>query len=151
MAACGASFLDTARYLERCGYRTSSGKLNWSARQVYFEWFKYRVARGRGLPAKRLEAEEDAALFRAMDAGDSEEVGRILDLQAFRKSMGVKRGATTYPVRTKVKTLKDRSRVAWWEASKAARQEGKAGPPEPLFDSRGRPLKGRRFSRIKKT
>ena len=56
----------------------------------------------------------------------------------------------TYPLRTKIKTVKDRTRAEWWKATEAARLRGEPGPPEPTFDSRGRPLKGRRFSRARR-
>jgi hypothetical protein len=149
----GASLRESARHLERCGYRTPSGKLNWSAGQAYFEWMKFRVAkglgaRGRGEVAKRIEAAENEALLRVW--GDEAAEARLFETWRLRDALGPRRKATTYPLRTKIKTAEDRARRAWWEASKSAISRGEAGPPEPLMDSRGRPLKGRRFSKIKR-
>jgi hypothetical protein len=150
----GASFLDSARYLELCGYRTPSGKLNWSAQQVCFEWMKARSARGLGaVLAKRRKAAEaaDYAETMALHRASPEETVRLLESMRRRDlSLRDPRPRQTYPLRTKIKTAKDRARAAWWKASQAAMKRGEAGPPEPLFDSRGRPLKGRRFSKIKR-
>lgn len=138
----GASFLDTARYLEERGYRTPRGSLHWSPKQVAYEWMKYRAAKGKGVASKRL-AQARQAMILATD--DFEEIARMIQTW---EATG--RSATTYRLRVKPTTVREKALAEWWKATEAARQRGEPGPAEPRFDSRGRPLKGRRFSRVKR-
>jgi hypothetical protein len=148
----GATLLDSARYLEERGYRTPRGRLRWSAAQAYFEWLKFRVAKGRGTPLARELADNDFAAF--INAKSDAERIRLLEqerLRSLQSRAGINRVRTTYPLRDKTPSIKNKARAAWWLTSEAARLQGGPVSPEPQFDSRGRLLKGRRFSRLDPT
>jgi hypothetical protein len=144
----GASLLDSARELERRGYRTPSGKLRWTARQAFFEYCKARAAKGQGPVGRKIEVQEYRRLCR-LEEEFNDQPARLAEI--FKASLnGWVKSRPTYPLRTKVTTVKDRALAAWHAASEAARLRGEPGPPQPTFDNRGRPRKGRRLSRVKR-
>jgi hypothetical protein len=125
----GCSFTEAARQLEHMGLRTPRGNLRWTATQAQREF-------------KRPAIEE----LRTPRRGG----GRSHYERTPRRRAGEWNG----PVETKDGmapwTNVERARIAWRQQATHL-PPAEARPPEPLLDSRGRPLKGRLFSKIKKS
>jgi hypothetical protein len=126
----GCSFTEVARKLEHMGFRTPRGGLRWSATQAEREFRRRGASKvERGIPPRKVKRGVFHTRTPRFRAGES------------KATQG-----TDLTLITKV----DRARAAWWELTTNLPPDA-ARPAEPLLDSRGRVLKGRRFSRIKKT
>jgi hypothetical protein len=125
----GCSFTEAARQLEHMGFRTPRGNLRWTATQAERE-FKRRALEELHAPRRGLK--RNGYYFERTPrhrAGESRETQDTTGRSAW----------------TKVEA----ARIAWWQQATHL-PPNVPRPAEPLLDSRGRPLKGRRFSKIKK-
>ncbi len=125
----GCSFTDAARKLEHMGFRTPRGGLRWTATQAE------RAFRGghSSLPMPK----------RTTRLGTSYAYPKREP--RFRAGENREWQNSAQPLWTKV----DAARLTWWEQSTGLPVD-LPRPAEPALDSRGRILKGRRFSKIRK-
>jgi len=121
----GASLYRVAKELERRGYRTPRGGLRWSAEQV-----KRELRRpDSGRLTDRLPTRKHRVMRRVRVRANEATTDSNSDLPKL--------------------TAKDRLTEAWADLV-ADLPATAVAPKEPLLDSRGRVLKGRRFSRIRR-
>lgn len=121
------SLLEIAAQLEHMGYRTPRGGLRWSAEQVRRELKRTSV--------------RDAVR-------DVPSVGRRghqwVRVPRFRAGESRRSANTDQPLHPMPAVARDQ-----WYYATVDMPPSLPRPPEPLLDSRGRVLKGRRFSKIK--
>jgi hypothetical protein len=119
-----SSLTEIARQLEHMGFRTPRGGLRWTEEQVRREIARPSVERAeRGIPSRKH-------LVRVL---------RPRATEAYRDIPGGYTGGKADVVRGE------------WFNEAVQLPPSQPRPPEPLLDNRGRVLKGRRFSKIKRS